>query len=474
MPKKTVYYRVINNKNYSVLCDWTPFVDSTNIDVDKKGMIKEAQTCTADDLTIGVISGTGEVDPSYTQRRCTQTYFKVSKGDIIIMTNDNVWMAICSYDENKTRITSTEYYSRKPVEASNHTYTNQTTYRPFVVYHDGYVRMHFRRAESSTGLPDIEDVVGSFVIISQTDADNALALDAYAGKSYIQSRKPLRLDGNLINGQDGTFVKGKLWSFDDGASSVGNINVIDVEAGTMTVRTHNLGHANAVDYNPNNDILMMYGSSNGHPAIVLYKNPDGATDLRKTDAACTIIELYNSSGYLNASASVCWGEADCIAYYMTGVYADSSQAIAPTREIYKILLGMGSNNLSTNGGLGVFVSGKAADEYNGTAKILKTYTGEIPFIATRFSVGNLETPQGMEYDGYLYVGWGFSGHNVLKIALNDDALSYKVVDNCFVSVLDNSGAEAWYEPEMVALDGPYLYTGSRTTTNKLFLRINKT
>lgn len=469
------YYRLVNRNDYSTLIDWTPFVDLSQIEVDvpKENLMKVPQTCTAEDLTIGVISGTGEVDPSYTQRRCTQTYFKVSKGDMIFLTNDDVWMAICSYDENKNRISGTEYYSRRPVEASNHTYTNQTTYRPFVAFQDGYVRMHFRRAESSSGIPDLEDVVGSFVIISQTDPRNAVALDEYAGKSTIQSRKPVRLDGSLIYGQDGTFVKGKLWSFDDGYSSVGNINVIDVDSGTYTTRTHDLGHANVVDYNPNNDSLMMYGTQNSHPAIVLYKDPEGVTDLRKADAACTIIELYNSSGMLNASASVCWGEADCIAYYMTGVYADSSQTIAPTREIYKLLLGMGSNDLSANGGLGTFISGKAADEYNGTAKILKTYTGEIPFRFTKFSTGNLETPQGMEYDGYLYVGWGFSGHNVLKIALNDDSNGYTVVDNYWVDVLNNDGTSAWYEPEMVALNGPYLYTGSRTGTNKLFLRLDR-
>lgn len=472
---RTAYYRIVNRNDYSTLLDWTPFVDLPEIEVDvpEENLIKVAQTCTAEDLTVGVISGTGEVDPSYTQRRCTQTYFKVSKGDMIFLTNDDVWMAICYYDENKSRIGGTEYYSRKPVEASNHTYTNQTTYRPFVVKQDGYVRMHFRRAESSSGIPDLEDVVGSFVIVSQTDPRNAVALEEYAGRSMIQSRKPVRLDGSLIYGQDGTFVKGKLWSFDDGYSSVGNISVIDVESGTATTRTHDLGHANVVDYNPNNDCLMMFGTQNSHPAIVLYKDPEGATDLRKADAACTIIELYNSSGMLNASASVCWGEADCIAYYMTGVYADSSLAIAPTREIYKLLLGMGSNDLSANGGLGTFISGKAADEYNGTAKILKTYTGEIPFRFTKFSTGNLETPQGMEYDGYLYVGWGFSGHNVLKIALNDDSNGYTVVDNYWVDVLNNDGTSAWYEPEMVALNGPYLYTGSRTGTNKLFLRLDR-
>lgn len=460
---KTAYYRVINNKNYSILCDWKPFIDMDSLI--EGDCLKKNQTCDRSDLTEGVISS-GNIDPSRTDRICTQTYYKVSKGDVMIMVSDAVFMAITEYDTSKTFLrSSAKYYSK--------VYKNATTnYRPFVAPQDGYVRMHF--ISSASTAPTFDAVIGSFKIISQTDLYNYIALDEYTGHCPIQSRKPIKLDSSLICAQDGTFINGKLWSFDDGHNVVGDIKVVDVEAGTYTTRTHNLGHANSVDYNPNNDYLMMYGANGkNQPTIVLYHDPESKTDLRKTDSNCTIIGLYNNSSFLNCSASVCWGESDCIAYYMTGVYVDGDQTIAPTREIYKLLLGMGTNNLSANGGFGTYVSGKADNEYNGTAKILKTYTGEIPYLYINYGsgTGNLDTPQGMTYDKYVYVGWGFLGHNVLKIALNDDSNTYKVVDNYFVNVLNNQGVASFYEPEMVAIDGEYMYTGSRLSGNELFLKI---
>ena len=374
-------------------------------------------------------------------------------------------MSVTEYDTSKNYlITADKYYSLKPQDPNDLTY-----FRPYIVKNDGFVRMHFMML---SGTLNLNLLGGCFSIISKTDERNTLAIEEYILDRKIQSRKPTQLPSSLINGQDGTFVNGKLWSFADGVS-VGNINVIDLETLTHTTKTHNLGHANSVDYNPNVDCLMTFGSNGSNqPTIVLYKEPDTVTDLRLTDAKCTIINLYNISEHFNISGSVCWGEANCIAYFVTGVYEDSSYTPIDTRKIIKLLLGMGSNDLSGEG-FGTFISGRSNTEYNGTCKILKTYYGEIPYIDTKYGRANLETPQGMEYDKYLYLGYGTRGHNILKIALDDDSNSYRVVDNYYVNMYSYSGALLYFEPEMVALNGAHLFTGSILSTDKMFYKISK-
>ena len=421
--------------------------------------IKKTISPAKNDFVFAVVDGNGDLSPNST-RLSTMSYYPIKKGDIIIINQDNVAVAYCIYDKNKNRIDSTGYYSMKPQNPND-----TTVFRPFTVNQDGYIRIHLRMLSGVLAPINVNECI---TIIHQTDTNNIIALKEYNNNRVLQSRKPQRLPSVNLCGQDGTFINEKLWSFEDG-----KINIIDMETYTYTTKIQNLGHGNCVDYNENNDCLITYGASgNNQPILIIYNNPESATELLLTDENCTIINLFNSNEFLSMSGSLCWGESDCIAYFISGVYADSSQTIAETREIYKLLLGMGDNDLSA-AGFGVFVSGKNNNEYNGTCKILKIYNGNIEYIDTIYGRSNLETPQGMTYDKYIYLGYGTRGHNFLKIALNDDSNSYNVIDNYYCNIYNYDGSISYFEPEMIAIKDSFIYTGSILSGNKLFYKIPK-
>jgi len=117
--------------------------------------------------------------------------------------------------------------------------------------------------------------------------------------------------------------------------------------------------------------------------------------------------------------------------------------------ILKILLGLGDNDLSDkttdksdNQHWGSFVSGKSQDDYNGTAQIITSYTGEI--------LGDNQ-PQGMAFDGDLYIATSHSEQKAYQFRLLDDG-SYKVVDNYKSEMTDYKNNVIGLEPEITFID----------------------
>ena len=222
-------------------------------------------------------------------------------------------------------------------------------------------------------------------------------------------------------------------------TSIHRINPTDFsEIGLIT---HNLGHANGVDYR--NNTLLVYNGSALPPEINLYKNPDNKmTDLKTQDAANTQIIFKESSKLLPGDGSACFGLDKKIVYYAYS--AEGTQVV-----ILKILLGLGDNDLSDkttdksdNQHWGSFASGKSNDEYNGTAQIISSYTGEIS--------GNNQ-PQGMAFNGDLYLGTGFSEQKAYQLQLIDDG-SFKVVDNYKSEMTDYKNNVIGLEPEITFID----------------------
>lgn len=213
----------------------------------------------------------------------------------------------------------------------------------------------------------------------------------------------------------------------------------------------------------------MFYTESHKPHILLYANPSEASSLLKADASCMIIPLYDESTQLSSTGGLCWGENDNVLYFMDGVYSHyegETGVVADHISITKLLLGRGDNDLSANG-FGTFVSGKTENEYNGTCAILKEYTGSMDDLLALAVISGglpvflgLHTIQGMEYDGYLYIGWGTKGHNFFKIQLDDTKDTYSV-DYCYRYLYtDYKNAPSYYEPELCALMSDRVFCGS--------------
>lgn len=246
-------------------------------------------------------------------------------------------------------------------------------------------------------------------------------------------------------GQDATKVGDEYWLFGESTPNhistayIHRINPTDFsEIGLIT---HNLGHANSVDYRDNT--LLVYNGSLLPPEINLYKNPDNTkTDLKIQDAANTQIIFKESSKLLPGDGSACFGLDNKIVYYAYS--AGGTQVV-----ILKILLGLGDNDLSDkttnksdNKHWGSFVSGKSNDEYNGTAQIITSYTDEI---------SGDNQPQGMAFNGDLYLGTSHSEQKAYQLQLLDDG-SFKVVDFYKSEMTDYKNNAVSLEPEITFID----------------------
>lgn len=398
----------------------------------------------------GSITSGADVPNQY-RGRCVG-YLPVNKGDIFVINPDNGYnYAYSLIGINYQFVSGVNWLTEKTVLS--------------IPDNVAYVRVNAKH------VPDIE---------FDSDALDGAATNVklfYNEHTNIINKRPdeIRAWDPLI-GQDCTMVDGKLWIFYDSDINPSIYKLdLDTEQATTSESQH-MGHCNSVDYNPNNDYMMIYSTStNNNPKALLYKNPSAASDMRPSDGSCTVVELYNAITFLNPSASICWGENNNIMYMIDGIYDDlGNNHLTPDIKITKILLGMGDNDLSSIG-YGTFIYGRSTDEYNGTCKVIKTYSGVISDeINAKFDPNNkLGTAQGMEYDGDIYIAWGFSGHNFLQIRLNDNDDTYKVIKNYMHEFTDYTGTVRYLEPEMLALNNDKIICGSIKSPNFSMLSFNR-
>ncbi|GLI83631.1 hypothetical protein ANABIO32_13250 [Rossellomorea marisflavi] len=266
-------------------------------------------------------------------------------------------------------------------------------------------------------------------------------------------------------GQDGTVVGDEIWMLGGGSSDHSvwsRVNRYDKNWGFLGALDHNLGHANGVDYK--NGKLLVYNGGGYPPEISLYSNPKEKTVLNVSDSANTkiIFKEGNAKEQLEGDGSACFGESNNIVYYaciVSKVYL----------RIYKILLGMGDVNLSDTTSdksnpnkWGTFISGKSTSDYNGTAQILGSYLGY---------VGSEAQPQGMCYDGYIYLSTGFVTLHALKIKLQTDG-TFEVADDYNYPYTGYANNKYHVEPEATFILDDYLYVvGLKETDNMVKFRL---
>lgn len=213
----------------------------------------------------------------------------------------------------------------------------------------------------------------------------------------------------------------KVLSFDNG-----------IENGrTGTERYYHIwGHCNTIDYSPVNDCLIMGNGSGDYklPGRIFiipnfssiissdaHKTEDDPLTLENTNAIVIDCEEYE----LGTKFNVVWGELNGkkqnIAYLITAKFGSSVNASdgGDNGTIRRLLLGTGSTQLE----YGIFNTLATENEFNGTFKILNTYTQE----GTRYANCN----QGScFYRGEIYSAIGHDGIWMWKMRLGNGKIAY--------------------------------------------------
>lgn len=272
-------------------------------------------------------------------------------------------------------------------------------------------------------------------------------------RPLTQYKRPIN-KRDLYVSQAGCTVGDQIWLFEDAGAgheiekNVWKLNANDLtDAGTIK---HTMAHCNGADFI--DGYLLVFNGQATPPEINITKGVTKDTpSLYFTSPNNTQIVFKEGTKQLEGDGSACFGEAFNIVYY------------AGYNGIYKILLGTGANDLSDKtddksdmSSWGTFITGKADDEYNGTAKILKTYTGV-----------SLGQPQDMTFDGQLYIQTGYATLNCNVISLDDTTGNYLIKDILEVDVRDNNYVKQHIEPEAITFYKDRIILGGRGDMNVL-------
>lgn len=281
-------------------------------------------------------------------------------------------------------------------------------------------------------------------------------------------------------GQGATVINGYLYTFSGNSNNAGDVQdvlVKDLTRGYSPIGayidpvdlpkiTHNVGHANSVDF-INNTISLSYNSmsidtgylvvSNGNwnPTITLFENVNNKIAFFDYNNAVNLI-FKEGTKTIEGWGGFCFGED-----FKTLFYVRKTESNGTSVTVNKILLGTGNIDLSDKTPeksdkqkWGTFITGKNGLQYNGTAQILSEHVVDIS--ATSVD----PQPQDLVFkNNKLYVGSGFSENHVIVYGVYDDDIILE--DDLFPSRDFRYGGET----ESVAIfQGRLLSAGSGLTS----------
>ena len=263
-------------------------------------------------------------------------------------------------------------------------------------------------------------------------------------------------------------INGKSVGFNassDDHSTTADYIVCDIfDFSTKHIFRHNLGHCASADYNVKTDTMMVGNgavSTSVLPTMYLVSDMlntiDNGSDILVSSPNVTEIDLSSMGG---SGLVCCFGESECFAYAIT---ADGNN-----KNFFKLLLGMGENNMLSlypQDSYGTFISGREANEYNGTAHVLKKITvTNVPseLQGLKYRNGRIIMPTDENVNSRLT-----SFISVLK--MNDDSIL--IENNLWIPVTDTLGNQVRTECEDVIFsDGQgYVVTRSVISGTNVFM-----
>ena len=407
----------LNNENY---------IGNTSVSVRDIGYVE-----------LGTVTNGVNVDNATRAR--TQGYVPVSKNTIIYFDDMNKFFkfGLSFFDANKNWI-------NKDLGWITTGYLDLSTVTDIDF---SYIRLVFARFNNSNFNNDLF----SYVMRNNTRIFDKTVYSLHENRPKMKNVIPRLYKHPIYDGtntlitkfQDGTKIGNDYWIFVGGDvdhAATANIYLYDENFKYKKTITHNLGHANGVDYL--NDRLVVYNGGGKPPEICLYKNPTSELNELLLAKSVQIIFTKDNGYVLPGDGTACFGRDETIVYYIT------------KNEIYKIRLGTGSVNLSDSTGsdntkFGTFNSSVGYMEYNGTAQILKVYSGD-----------KIGQPQGATYDGYLYVGTDYEFLHAYKIELDDVTNTFRIVADYNFDLRHQSDYHLKTETEVVIKDGQKLILGA--------------
>ena len=369
----------------------------------------------------------------------------VKKGDLVYSTINDLQFTVFEYNNNTgNKITDfSEYYQSTPTPFGSTNYCGC-----YVVKNDCYIICQCLDDSESSDYDTFAKYNNGIVVIHIDNNSIHMLAEGVSKKTPTASKRGKSIVMPSTYGremQSGTVVGDYLYIQVDnykGQADSRKIVVINKETGAL-VKTLATDLHGSMSYNVYNNTLL--ASIDGN--ILLYKNASAIdTSIMSSDADMII------NWEENEAMTYCWGEDDRTVYAVSSY--DGSTPSTQTRWIFKKII------------LGV-----ANGEYDGTYVVDKVYDGVVNEGIDTYHAkgqGNQNYIQDLDFDGYLYAAVGTSGHNFLVVDLDDHTSTFRVVGNYNHKYYDSNRVEHFLEPELVALDGCYIYCGSRSWSENIY------
>ena len=333
----------------------------------------------------GTVSGNGALNPNPSRIR-TEKLLPSNFSQIVVDVSHYMWVA--QYDENG-------YFLRIDT-------TNRKKYMPTDLGEGvKYIRIVITNLNQTTPIEPTDET--GFEIQYEFPNNMENMMDEKIDALYIPTNKHFSsfkdhafiLDSASAH-SDATIVGNNYVAFDSGddeLTTAGSLTVYEFSNGFENSRTgiknlyHMFGHCNSVDYSPVNDCLIMGNGSGAYDLPgKIYIIPN-FSNIVENDTTHTIAEnpltLANTNAIeidcteynLGTKFNVIWGELNNqrqdVAYLITAKYGSSTSAPdgGDNGTIRRILLGTGTNEFE----YGSYIPASNG-EFNGTFKILNTYT----------------------------------------------------------------------------------------------------
>lgn len=418
---------------------------SNKIRIIRYGTISEPSIdfCSYTDFIKGYIDADGNIQP-HSSRIVNWRGLIVKKGDLIYPIKKDFSIRIVEYSNAGAKTAdSSLYYRSTPSGSGINEYCGA-----YVVQNDGYVMCQCVDESSSPDYDDLEQFDKSICVIHINNSSLLKLSNGVIKAVPTSPKKGINITVPSNYGKEmqaGTIIGENIWMQADNYLSQSDskkIIVFNKNTGAL-VKTYITDLHGSMSYNNETDTLLVSTSGKA----LLFKNPDDLTTEIMSANADYEIDFEDE-----VTTVYCWGE-DKRTIYAVNSYDGESPATQRRFVIEKRILGV------TDG------------DYDGTFTTEKTYTGIInegidTFYAT--SQGNANYIQDIDYDGYLYVAVGNKRHNFLVIDLDDHASTFAVVGNYIQRYYDDTYTEHNIEPELVALDGPYIYCGARNWEDSIY------
>ena len=412
------------------------------VDIDN---IKYTDIAVSNTLVVNA-NGNSEIGTTYNldnppRRGLEKGYITLPNTPILIVAKSGYEIEYTSFDRFFNEVTTTSW--------ANYAKTTSKTNK----------EKYFRLKVKPTGetLADTSITVDDIVTID--------VLNQSIEEHIMQGYGARRMDIAVSGSSDHTFVGDELWFFPNNSTddhttwSAVKRYAVDIENGTSEYLgsfNHNWGHCNTVDYcSANNCLVVGNGSGNsniGNNQFYIFENASNMKNEEEvnvlTDAIIYDLGEWGSAEY-GKQVNVIWGSENRGKFNVVYVMSNDGKYLF----IREVLLGLGSHELED----GTFISGKNANQFNGTFKVLNLYT---------YTYSDYACLQGGTcYNGRIIMGIAHDGIQIEELILDENNIKCR---RHHERIYTDDGVEARIDTEGLAIKDGLMFIGTYSNTYNEF------